>query len=94
MFRPYFHGQRQQEDKWTIINLLHTSSLGVAQDQATTLFADLSNQFLHLIDQSESKKQLVCPFTVASIFYAKYFLGDSIGYLLLVNPITYGRRGS
>ena len=48
-------------DKWTIIHLLHTYSLGVAQQQATTFLADLSNQFLYLIDLSESKKQFLCP---------------------------------
>ena len=51
-------------DKWTIIHLLHTYSLGVAQQQATTFLADLSNQCLYQIDQSESKKQFVFPFTV------------------------------
>ena len=74
MVRPYFHGQQQQEDlqkdNYTPITY---SSVGVAQQQATTFLADLSNQFLHLIDQSESKKHFVCPFTVTSLFLCTIF---------------------
>ena len=54
------------------------SSLGVAQQQPTTFLADLHNQFLHLIDQSESKKQFDCH----QHFYARYLTGDFVGYLL------------